>query len=191
MQNEANTIRDLNNGSHEAFRKLYDIHKFRILGIITKLVASQSVAEELFQKVFVKLWDNRANIDPEGSLTWYLNVMARNEVYSYWRRTMNKTYLEISISQGVLADVVLDQNVENEDYRKYLFSLAEGLPPKCRQIFDMHFSGQMSYKEIARNLDISESTVENQVSKALKFIRNRLGHSIDVVILMATSEFFS
>ena len=191
MESEEKIIRSLNNGSHEAFRAIYDVHKFRILAIISRLVVSPPLAEELFQKVFIKLWDNRANVDPGGSLAAYLNTIARNEVYSYWRKTLNKRLMNISLSAELPEDVILEEEVENEDYRRYLFSLAEGLPAKCRQVFDMRFSKQMSYREIAHDLDISESTVENQISKSLKHIRRRLANSVDIVILLAASGFFS
>ncbi len=178
-------------GSHEAFRQIYDSHKYRISNIITKLVSSRPDAEELFQKVFVKLWDNRAAISPEGSLPAYLNTIARNEVYTHWRRRLNRGMLKVDLDRTLPEGVILEQEVENEDYRKYLFSLADGLPERCRQVFDMRFARQMSYHEIALELEISESTVENQISKSLRHIRRKLDNSVDVVILLAASGFFS
>lgn len=191
MHQDERIIRALNQGSHEAFREVYDIHKFRTLGIIMKLVTSPLLAEEIFQRVFIKLWDNRSNIRPDGSLSAYINTIARNEVYTHWRRTLNKGLLKISLDHDLPENIILEQEIENEDYRKYLFSMADGLPAKCREIFDLRFMKQLSNRDIARELRISESTVENQIGKALKRIRKRLDSSVDVVILLAAGGFFS
>lgn len=190
MLTDERIIRELNNGSHEGFRAVYDAHKFRILSIIVKLVNSESVAEEIFQRVFIKLWDNRTNINPDGSLAAYLNTIARNEVYSYWRTAINKNSLRLSLDHGLPDGGLADQEIENEDFRNYLFSLADGLPAKCRQVFDMRFMQQMSYREIAGELGISERTVENQVAKSLKHIREKLGRSGDLLVSLLVSGLF-
>ncbi len=191
MECEAKIIRALNNGSHEAFRQIYDSHKFRISNIVSGLITSRPVAEELIQRVFIKLWDNRAAVDPAGSLAAYLNTIARNEVYSHWRRELNKHRLKLTLDATLPGDVMLEEEIENEDYRTYLLSLADGLPERCRRVFDMRFARQMSYREIAGELGISESTVDNQIGKALRHVRRKLDKSVDVVILLAASGFFS
>lgn len=191
MQCEEKIIRALNSGSHEAFRQIYDSHKFRISNIISKLISSRPVAEELIQRVFIKLWDNRAVIDPNGSLAAYLNTIARNEVYSHWRRALNKHRVKVNLDATLPGDVVLEEEIENEDYRHYLLSLADGLPERCRRVFDMRFAQQMSYREIAQELNISESTVENQIGKSLRHVRRKLNSSVDMIILLAASGFFS
>lgn len=191
MECEEKIIRALNGGSHEAFRQIYDSHKFRISNIVSKLIPSRPVAEELIQRVFIKLWDNRTIIDPDGSLAAYLNTIARNEVYSHWRKALNKHRLKVGLDVTLPGDVALEQEIENEDYRHYLLSLADGLPEKCRRIFDMRFARQMSYREIAHELGISESTVENQIGKSLRHVRRKLDSSVDMVILLAASGLFS
>lgn len=191
MHSEKDIITALNGGSHEAFRRIYDLHKYRISNIVSRLVASRPVAEELVQRVFVKLWESRAIIDHEGSLAAYLNTIARNEVYSHWRKALNKHGLDVSLDHTLPGDVVLEQEIENDDYRAYLLSLAEGLPARCRAIFDMRFAAQMSYREIAREMGIAESTVENQIGKALRHVRRKLDNSTDIVIMLAASGFFA
>ena len=184
MLSEDKILAGLRNGSHEAFRQIYDAYKFRIFSIILKLVGSKPAAEEIFQQTFVKLWENRGIINIHSSFSSYLNAIARNEVYYHWRTSINKKSLELSADGPLLSVSVIEDEMDNKDFRDYLFSLADGLPDKCRKVFDMRFMQQMSYREIAENLKISERTVENHVSKSLKHIREKLLTSGDIIIAL-------
>lgn len=189
IPHEDSLVRALNGGSHDAFRAIYDLHKYRVLSIIRTLIGSESAADEVFQRVFVKLWDNRANVRPEGTLGAYLNTIARREVYTYWRQAINKNLLRANLGAELdAAEVSLQPDIEDEDYRRYLFSLADGLPERCREVFDMRFARQMSHKEIADQLNISQKTVENQISKALKHLRQRLGNSSELITLLTITS---
>jgi len=66
------------------------------------------------------------------------------------------------------------QNMENMELEEYLHSVIEQLPEKCRMVFVMSRFEELSYKEIAEKLEISPKTVENQISKALKVLREHL-----------------
>lgn len=172
MSNEKYIVEALRGGSHEAFRQLYEVHKCRVMGIFVRLAVPREVADELFQRVFVKLWEGRARLDPEGSIVGYLSAIARNELYSHWRTVLRRRLTELDPRHP--DETLFADEFAARDYHDYLFSLADTLPERCRQTFEMRFGAHMSYSEIAQELAVSERTVENQIAKALREIRKKI-----------------
>ena len=68
----------------------------------------------------------------------------------------------------------VEEEIEANDLRKYIDHLIEELPPKRREIFNLSRREHKSYKEIALMMNISEKTVENQISEALKFLKKNV-----------------
>jgi len=163
----------LTQGSNEAFHQLYHLYKARLFAFILQMVSSHDHAEEIFQHTFVKLWEHRANIEPDKSFSAYLYTIARNNVYSFWRQCLHRKKLEQSLA--INSQYPTGPNLENEmadkDYLSYLYAILDHLPPRRKEIFVLKYLYNKSYKEISQRLHISEKTVDNQLQKAIIFVR--------------------
>ena len=171
-------------GSDEAFLQLYSRFKTRVYAFIYQMVSSQDVAQEIFQDVFVKLWENRAHIDPEQSFNAYLYTIARNSVYSFWRKCLNRRKLEQYLNTGgEVVSLQSENSVADRDYWVYIRSIIDHLPQRCKEVFILKHFHNKSYKEISRRFGISEKTVDNQIQKAKGLIRKQI-QSEQLILLL-------
>lgn len=161
-------LSELKRGKQAALEKIYAKYYDKVCATIYTYVRQRQTTEDLAQELFVKLWSKRADLTIT-SLPAYLRKMAANESLMHLRKhNSNRIAVqEVEIASTVEADDALRSK---EMQAKIAFAIKQ-LPPTCRQIFQMSRFKQMSYKEIAAELDISPKTVENQMGKALRLMR--------------------
>jgi RNA polymerase sigma-70 factor (ECF subfamily) len=138
------------------------------------LVHNIDDAEEIVHDVFLAYWNGGQYRDiQEGpALKSYLFTSVKNRSLNHLRRSklvhndLPEQDLYIDKSPGVTEQIVAKEAQER------IALLIDRLPEKCRQIFIMSRTYELSHKEIAEILDITPKTVENQISIALKFMRH-------------------
>jgi RNA polymerase sigma-70 factor (ECF subfamily) len=150
-----------------------DFHPF-VCQIISKYVQDEDLVKDLAQKVFIRLWEKRFEIEINYSLSAYLRRMAINEALYYHRR---KKVFETEEQLASVSDTEENHPVslaEAGDLKLAYYQALSLLPPKCKIIFLLSREEELSYREIAEELTISIKTVENQMGKALKILREAL-----------------
>lgn len=132
------------------------------------------LSREVVQALFVHLFEKRKSLAIHSSLKAYLYQAVRN-------RCLN--HLQKSGPEGQRMEPLADQdepveNLEEEIQRNELeyrlFQIVESLPPKCKEVFKLSRVKGLSNAEIASKLQLSKRTVETQISKALKVLREKL-----------------
>jgi RNA polymerase sigma-70 factor (ECF subfamily) len=172
---EKEYIVQLQNDSSEAFEYLYFTYSPRLYGFVFNLTKSADMAEEVVQESFIKIWENRANVNPDYSFKSYLFMIARNHVINVFRRQSVITSLEES---GVLQDNLnlSDNNAENfvevNDLRAYVEKAKMHLTPRQLQIFELSREKGLSNQEIADQLKITKQSVKNQLSTSLQTLQS-------------------
>ena len=138
-------------------------------------------AEDIVQDCFVRMLETErrdaASSAPKLSLSnpqnqkSFLYTSVRNACVDQLRRK-NPILQDVSPSdlQGVISD---EQAMDSSTREAELWTAIELLPERCREIFLMSKRDGMTYREIAEELQLSEKTVEHQISKALKILRGR------------------
>lgn len=125
-------------------------------------------AEDVVQDCFVKLISR--SIMPEN-IKAFLYTSVRNACIDLLRR---QSPIDTEISPTDLCGVISDDQAQESSFREAeLWTAIELLPERCREIFLMSKRDGMTYREIAGELNLSEKTVEHQISKALKTLRAR------------------
>lgn len=170
-------IRRLNAGEMAAFEWLYNTYKYQLATNLLKLVKSPHVAEDILHDVFVKVWENRANIDPDRSFAGYIYRIAANKVADFYRKISHdqnyQNYL-IEIQDTVYQHI--DELLDNKYRRELIAKALKELPPKCRTVFELCKIEGRSYEEVADLLQISPNTISNHLNRANKkillFLRN-------------------
>ncbi|MCL2416713.1 MAG: RNA polymerase sigma-70 factor [Bacteroidales bacterium] len=173
----------ISEGNHEAFRKFFDSYKKRIYGFLYSKLHSHEVVEELLQVVFVKTWENRATINPNLSPDAYVLKIAKNSALNFLRQKAYKLLLEKQLIEKINIAEDGETSFVDEDLKRHIDDLVAHIPERRREIFKLRYEKELSYKEIAEKLSISESTVNTQISLALNYLRKQLGKELWAVTL--------
>ena len=180
----------LSEGSTEAFEKLYHQYVGKLYGFILKLTFGDSyLAEEITQRTFIKIWENRHMLNISKSFTAYMTMIARNILLNeYKHQTVIFVYEEYVKNFVSDKDETTEKVVNAKLLEEYVDDLIEKLPPACRKIFVLSRKEQLSVKEIAETLNLAESTVHNQLNKAVKFMRNHLAGFYKIILTFLLME---
>ncbi len=145
---------------------------------VARVVRDREAAEDLVQDVLARVWHNRATI--ELTTTWraYLHRAALNAALRHQERAARSVSLADGLPAGApepaapLADTLAD--LHHRETAAAVAAALTHLPTECRRVFELSRFQELSYKEIASALDISPKTVENQMGKALRIMREQL-----------------
>jgi RNA polymerase sigma-70 factor, ECF subfamily len=171
--------------SESDFELLFKEHFKPLCFLAQRYVKDLDMAREIVQESFMSLWVKRESIDSSKSVKPYLSTSVHNKCLNYLRDS-KKFDKDLMIAEhlmtetgGELTDVLVVKDIS----KKIDEAIAE-LPEKCREIFIMNRYEHLKYHEIAQKLDISQKTVEAQMSKALQHMRVRLAEYIPVILLI-------
>jgi len=163
-------------GDEQALELLFRKYYSRLCGYTNKYFNDPEEAREVVQEVFIKIWENRKDIDPQESLVSYLFKIAYNNSINRLRH--KKVITKYSdIYKIVYVDnsgITPYDSLIAHELTSNIKTALEKVPPKCRQIFDLSRVDGLKYSEIADTLNISVKTVEAQMSKALHILRIEL-----------------
>lgn len=173
VYNEAQLVASLSRGNLLAFNTLYKRYSNRLYRFALGYLKSEAEAEELVQEVFMKIWEKRSELKEELSFKSFLFTISFNIIKKHFRtRSYMAEYLKTGISE--IPDMHTSQKISHDSLQQYIARLVDLLPQRRKEIFiKSRFEGK-SIKEIAGELQISHKTVENQITDALRFIRNNL-----------------
>jgi RNA polymerase sigma-70 factor (ECF subfamily) len=158
------------------FDQLFKDHYGFVCQVVFKYVADKSKVEDLAQEIFTELWIKRDQISIHTSVQAYLRRMAVSRALNYLRDTKKYSWDDLDVvndapASGMSQQPEAIQQLEGEELQKLLTNAIDRLPEKCRVIFMLSRYDELSYAEIAQSLNISIKTVENQIGKALKYLR--------------------
>jgi len=147
------------------------------------IVKNETVAEEMVQNVFYKLWEKKEQIPDTQSVAAYLYRAVHNESLNYLKHAKVKAaYHAYAVSNAIDHDAA-DPAAIKELEQKIEAALQE-LPEQCRTIFQLSRFEDMKYREIADTLGISVKTVESQMGKALKILRMKLVEFLPAILML-------
>ena len=171
-------VQALGRGSVEAFDRLYRLFRPKVDKVVGAIVgggiSNYQVVNDIAQNIFLNVWKKRGQIAATvRDFDAYLFMMTRNEALNFLSRyTMPFATLQDDIP--VLSPDSTELSVEARELQKRVADAVKLLPPQQRRVFELSRIRELSYLEIARELDISPKTVENHLSRALKDIKKSL-----------------
>ncbi len=173
IDNNEYLLKEIRKGNPRAFNFLFDTYYSPLCNYINTLTKDFELTEDIVQETMLIIWKNRSNIKPQKSIKYYIYKIAYHQYVDYYRK--NKKKLDYF---NEVKKVALDYFIEKDDAfvnnkKIQVLSEIQKLSPKCREVFLLSKEHGMKYKEIAEELNISIKTVENQISKALKIIKNK------------------
>ena len=186
MSDEEKELIAMKNGSEKAFEMIYKRYAGKLYNFIMTLShGDRYTAEEIVQSVFVKLWEVRAQIQPEKSMLSYLSVIAKNMLLNrYQRQTIEFVYQEYILQEQSPFDTATEKELDRKWLEDFIDELIDQLPPSRKRIFILSRKEDLSTKQIAEIMHISVSTVETQLSLATRFMRRQLEKNYDKLFLL-------
>lgn len=166
-------------GDQRAFKACFNQYYAELTGFALKWMKDQDNAEEVVQDVFVRFWEQRETIEIQYSLKAYLYRSVQHACLNQFKHEKVKDKHRQYTLQ-------VTSEAENSDYMEVLElnekiqNTIDELPDRCRQVFLLSRNNGLKYSEIAEKLDISIKTVENQMGKALKTLRQNLTEFLPV-----------
>jgi RNA polymerase sigma-70 factor (ECF subfamily) len=157
-------------GEVDSFTVLFDRYYQSLCNFAFLYLKSKEQAEEVVSDVFTKIWQKRSEIIIRESLKSYLFKSTRNATVSYFRsqkQLINSEPDELDKKDLITPESILLKKEFEENVQKILGEL----PKRAGLVFRMKRIDGLKYKEIAEILDISEKTVENHITKAIKQIK--------------------
>ena len=174
-------IQPLKNGSVKAFDALYQLYSARLYNFVLKISKGDTyMAEEIVQRVFIKIWEERSLLDTQKSFNAFICTIAKNMLMNEYKHQMVEfVYQEyiLQINKDESSDGV--DKIEYVFLEKYLNTLIEQLTPARREVYIMNRIDKLTVKEIAQRSGKSEKTIEKQLSEANEFIRRQFSKHYD------------
>lgn len=165
-------------GDAGAFETLYSRHRGGLYRFVLRQCGSRSLADELFQDVWMNLIAARSRYVPSAKFSTFLYQVARNRVIDHFRASGR------SLEQPENEDDPLDppappesqpeQTVERRETASRLLAALEALPPLQREAFLLHEEGELTLEEIAQLTGVGRETVKSRLRYALARLREKL-----------------
>lgn len=174
----------LQKGNIVAFDSLFEIYSPKLFGFAMKYLKNENDSEELVQEVFVRVWEHHQSLKSELSFKSYLFTIALNQIRKHFnKKVISLRYLENLQNDSEITENLIIQNDNYEIVLQRISLIVEQMPPRRREIFIKSKMEGKSSKEVAVELNISDGTVDNQVSEALRFIRSKLHYeNLDLLL---------
>jgi len=167
-----------------AFEELFRSFFPGLVLFAQKYLPDQDTAKEIVHNVFINLWEKRENVDTSSSLKSYLFTSVYNRCLNHIRDQKkfdkDETHLQ-RLDSTEFADGT--DRLEEQELEERIYDALQALPERCREVFTLSRFEGLKYSEIAEKLGISVKTVEAQMSKALRILREKLIDYLTIMIL--------
>lgn len=169
----------------KAFELLYKRYSARIFDYIHARVNDRYTAQEIVQELFMSLWQKRRDLSVQTCRS-YLFSAAKNLIVSHYRKEMARAVRQKSW-EGARSQQEEHTYQETivQDLRTHYEEGLGLLPDKCQRVFTLSRDG-LSNREVAERLSISEKTVEQHITKALRFLKVYLREHLAYLAVFTT-----
>ena len=162
----------LADGDEQAFTALFHKYTPKLFPFVNKLTRNEQLAREMIQETFLRLWANRANLlSVEEPANWIFKIAA-NVSITWLRKQSNRDRLlkSIAMRDELSANTITDK-LESKELSLIVHQAVEALPPRRKEIYLLSRQQGLNHQQIAEKLELSATTVANQIGISLKFIR--------------------
>lgn len=167
-------LRKVQAGDEQAFRELFYRYKAKLFSFLLDLTRSRAQAEDMLQEIFLKIWIHRANLQKVKDFDAYLFTIGRYLVVDSVRRIGRESIFLRQTSRDNTSAYSADREfAAKEIYELYQRAL-DRLPPQQLKVYLLHSEKGLRQQEIANQLNLSLSTVQNHMFRAVQNIRSFL-----------------
>ena len=175
----------LRNGDETIFEEVFRSYYPALCRYARSILNEPEAAEEAVQQTFIAVWEKRENIHFSVSLKAYLYRAVHNRCLNeIEKQKVRREYAADHLQQPETAAMPADAPQRQKELQTLIREAIDRLPEQCGKIFRLSRFEEMKYAEIAEHLGISVKTVENQMGKALRLMREELKEYLPVLLLI-------
>lgn len=183
-------ITTLRAGDIAAFEMLFRTYYQSLCNYAYTFVRDREEAEEVVQNVFTNVWEKRDNLSIHTGVKPYLYAMVRNACLNLLKHEkIKQQHAAMEIAVGERSSESVARTVEASELEHRIVEAMSKLPEQCRLVFKLSRFEDLKYAEIADQLNISVKTVENQMGKALRVMREQLKDYLLFLIVLINGLF--
>ena len=165
----------LRRGSVAAYTEMFERYQPLLYVYASKIVKDKDEASDIVQEVFLYLWDKRAEIVFEGQVLSYLYTAVRYKFFNLLDKKKVRKDYAASLQRFMLAGTPqTDDLLREREMMRIIEEQISLLPPKLKIAYELSRKANMHPAQIAELLGVSEKTVQNQVSLAIKQLKLKL-----------------
>ncbi len=182
------SLASIKSGDKSAFEKLFRKYYSYLCSFANTYLHDTEISQDIVQDIFFRLWQIKDELPDDTNLQAYLFKSVQNSCLNYIKhQKIEEKYKAFSANDQ---NSVFGHNnlAETNELQMKIRMAIDKLPPERRRVFIMHRFEELKYKEIADKLNISIKTVENQIGKALAFLRNELKDFLPLGIVLFINE---
>lgn len=187
LHNDQAVIEAVKNGSYSAFERIFRSHYGPLCAFAMGYLKDRDATEEAVQQVFYIVWERRESINITTSFKAYLYQAVRNHCLNALKHEQVKASAHGELLREDEPEE--ENNLESIELRERIDQAISELPTERQKIFRMSRFEELKYKEIAEKLQISVKTVENQMGKALKHLRESLSELMPLLLWLFVNIF--
>lgn len=177
MKSEKDYINGLIASSYHDFTCLYRQYASYLYAFALKLTRSEIQAKEILQETFIRIWVYRARTNPALPFKSYLFAIAKNLLLNEFRRKINSPvfadYLDYC-NREEWSENRVEEKIDFDEFNRRLQEAKNKLTPRQREIFELNKEYGVSVREIAERTATTEQSVRNQLSAALRELRESM-----------------
>ena len=174
-------ISRVSKSDQEAFSSLFKMFWNKVYTQSLVYLKSPSLAEDLTQEIFFKIWTARSSLTNVNNFSAYLFIITRNEIISSLRKKAGRT---VELFESLEEELWLpDKQLQHKEVYNTIMKGIELLPPARQNVFKMSRLDGRSYEEIAAALNISRNGVKDHIVNALVFLRQHLRQHLGLLLL--------
>ena len=184
-------VKLLKEGRKEAFKEIYEEYHGMLLSLSMHYVEDREEAKEAVQNAFVKLWENRATLLDNTNLKNFLYTIVKNNSINYLKKSEfilrsheNLKWMEMHYAYEAMSRLEFE-SIEFKELKGVIEEAVDKLPHHSRTVFKMSRFEDIRNKDIAKQLNITEKTVEAHMTKALKQLRKDLQSYLPLIIAIS------
>ncbi len=173
--NELELVHLIKSGDEAAFVQAYDRYWRQLFNFGYQKLGKREMTEGIVQEVFIDLWVKRKSLQIHTSLTSYLFSAVNYRIINQRKsQLVRDKYAEKQQFKGESKSSSVEEALFYKDLKSAIKKIVRGFPSQRRKVYKLRFKKGFSYKEIADTLQLSVSTVEKHMIKALKDLRSHL-----------------
>lgn len=178
-------VESIRKGDEKVFELLFKKYFLQLTRFSWRYIDSKAIAEELVQELFTKLWEERENwtLNNDNTVRAYLYKSVRNMSLNHIKHLKIRDKYDAEwMNKKETPKIEFDDKMREEQIKQAVNQAIEDLPPRSRMAYKLHRFDGLTYPEIAEIMDVSVKTVESQMTRALKKLRERLSYLLPLMM---------
>ena len=166
------------------FTKRFNVYYPMLFRIASGYIPDTHECEDIVQECFIAVWNNgKHELDEKEFLSYMVRAVKNNCISFLRKQNLQTISLDDEQPHPAYAEMI-DEDSDDVPTDEKLEKILAILPPKCKAVFLLSKLHGLKYQEIATKQNISVKTVENQMGKALKLIREQLQAGLFMLMLV-------